>query len=173
MRVDGFARAKSGLIIPPNILDATEEFDTVSPREAARHGYEAIWFREELKSLDPSLDLIFVKPGSRVFPESPRFYITKYREHTNDAFWVIQDENGNYCPPDQRHLDRFMQGDTHRNPRLRDEYQKTREMRKRRAAKRKAELLDQFEEMLLERLDFVFDGPGLHVTGAHKEKLGA
>lgn len=166
-----YARAKSGLLIPDNVSDSTEQFETVTPKMAARHSYESVWFREELKALDERLDLIFVKPGSTTFPDSPRFYILRVSEELPDQWWVIQDENGEYCKPTEAHLKRFVEGDATRNPDRREQWVKTRTDREARARKRKQELLDEFEEKLLERLDFEFDGKGLFVTGDMKEKV--
>lgn len=159
----------SGLLIPDNALDATGEY--LSPAEAARHCVEAAWFRKLLKSVDPRLDLIFVKPGSKVFEHSPRFYITRRSENAHDQYWVIQDREGNYCVPTQEHFDRFQSGDAAKRPSLWKEYEANREARVERARKHKEELRREFREKLTERLDHIYDPARVLITGSHKQKL--
>lgn len=161
---------KGELLIPDNVLEATGDY--VSPEKAAQHSAESVWFREELKRVDEMLDLIFVKPGSKVFPISPRFYITRRSHHLPDQWWVIQDDDGTYCPPDMRHLNRFLEGDMSRNPRILEKMRKQRGEREERARRRKQELLDEFSEKLLERLDFEFGGRGVLIDANAKAKLG-
>lgn len=165
-----FAQASNGLMIPENVLEATGEY--VSPEQAAQDSYEALAIREELRRVDPRLDVIFVKPGSEAFPISPRWYFVRRNEQTVDSYWVIQDENENYSPPTFKHVEWLRRFDTAARGRaVWDEFEKARKEREARAEKRRQELRREFREKLLERLDFIFDGPSVQITAEHKEKL--
>jgi hypothetical protein len=91
-------------------------------------------------------------------------------EHHPDQFWVIQDDDGSYCEPDERHFQRFVEGDTAAHP---DVYRKIR--RKREEAALRVEKTierkrDEFRTKLGERLAHIFDTQ-IAITGVHKELL--
>lgn len=159
----------SELVLPDNVLQATEQY--VPPEQVARDFQESRWFRDLLQSVDRRLDLIFVKPGAEAFEHDCRFYIIRRNEQTVPSFWVIQDEQGQYCEPQERHFRRFMQGDSATNPDLWRDFLMVREARLAKGRKAAEELRREIREKLAERLDYVFDGPGLFVPGSYKDQL--
>jgi len=146
----------SDLILPENVLDATEEYVAA---DAAHDVGMAIAFQAELKKRDSRLTLIFVKEGAETFPKSPRWYVVRRNEETVDTYWVIEDEHGEYSEPRPIHLERLDQLDTTtggRDP-LRELAEK--HMRKKlESEKKKADKSAEFRETLGERLDHVYDG---------------
>ena len=157
------------LLLPDDALQATDQY--VPPERVARDSAEARWFIDLLQGVDPRLTLIFVKPGAPSFEHSCRFYIVRWNENAQPSYWVIQDEHGGYCEPQERHFRRFMQGDSATNPHLWRDFMMVRDTRIRNAQKAAEELRREVREKLAERLDFVFDGPGLLVPGNYKDKL--
>lgn len=113
----------------------------------------AMGFRQLLKQLDEHLDLIWVKEGAVNFPKPGRWYIVRKHPGGNDelnAYWVIEDRDGNYCVPGDEHIERLRQMDSH----TRDVYEDIRQRRTwQQAAKRKAfdEKRAEFVEKLEER----------------------
>jgi hypothetical protein len=164
-----FEVTQSGLILPDDPLDATQEYE--SPERVARDGFENQWFRRELKSIDANLDLIFVKPGAKSFPHDCRYYIIRNNPDGSSAHWVIQSADGGYSPPTWAHLMKFQQGDSAKHPRLWEEFQKNAEKRKKAAEKERQELSREFQEKLLERLNYEFDGAGILIDAAAKQKV--
>lgn len=137
---------------PQSELEATAEY------EVERIKGRMSWFLGELKKLDSRLGLIYIKPGSTVFPKSPRWAITRKNELTLPSYWIIEDENGNFCEPDQRHLDRMHQMDAAKSKTsaaqiLEDE--RRRVDAEKRAAKE--ETSREFREKLLDRLNHIYD----------------
>jgi hypothetical protein len=159
----------SELLLPDDVLQATDQY--VPAEQVARDFAESRWFRDLLQGVDSRLDLIFVKPGAPSFEHSCRFYIIRRNEMAQPSYWVIQGEQGEYCEPQERHFRRFMQGDSATNPNLWREFMMVREARIARARRNAEELRREVREKLKERLDFVYDGPGLLVPGRYKEQL--
>src|SRR4051812_31475216 len=93
------------LVIPENFFDARQEYELV--RKTEHDVAVALDFRRLLKQVDARLDLMFVKAGTRVFPKGERYYITRRNEGVQPSFWLVEDEHGEFCVPDQRHLDRL------------------------------------------------------------------
>jgi hypothetical protein len=159
----------SELLLPDDALQATEQY--VDAELVARDFAEARWFRDLLQGVDPRLALIFVKPGAVSFEHPGRFYIIRRNEQAQPSYWVIQDERGRYCEPQERHFRRFMQGDAATNPNLWRDFLMVRETRIRKAREAGEELRREIREKLKERLDFVFDGPGILVPSSYKDQL--
>ena len=139
------------LIVPENITDATGQWTPA--QEVGIDAMASLEWRKLLKEVDPRLDLIYAKPNAVAFPIPDRWYIIRRNEAAPVAFWVVQDENGTYCPFSQAHFDRFRQGDTATNPDLWKKMAGAAMARKERAQRAMDEKRAEFRERLLERLD--------------------
>jgi hypothetical protein len=149
---------------------ARDEWSTVN--EAERATLDAAIFDGLLKQIDPRLQLRWIKAGARSFPEDcwARWLIVRLNEGTYPTYWVVQNPDGSYSEPDERHLEALRSLDEASHPGVYQRY------RKRLAAEaadrqyRKTEKRREFRETLLDRLNHVFD-VRVAVTAAHKEKL--
>lgn len=158
--------SSSGLLVPENVLDATEEY--LTPQQAAIDTAESKWFHDALKARDSRLSLIFVKPGSVVFPYSPMWYIVRRNDNAPQSFWAIHDGEYGYCRPTQRHLDAFFSTDAAARPDLRDQIVKQRHRELEAKEKARQEKHREFREKLTERLAHEFDA-SVPVTGKMKK----
>lgn len=91
--------------------------------------HQAWVFRTQLKELDTNrIDMIRTLAGCE-FAEGDRYLIVYRSEDGLVSFFLIQDEDGSFCDPDERHWDRLMRYDQARsNGSLLDKFRKEREM---------------------------------------------
>jgi hypothetical protein len=149
----GIYLPSDGIDVPADYLDATEEYDEGAAID------QCIDFRRWLKGLDARFDLVYVKIGARSWPKDNRWYIVRRSDSGLPAnIWVVEDEQGDYCEPDERHARRLQEMDTAAHPRLWSEIQKRKEQRKIRSALRHEATREEFRTKLGERLDHIFDG---------------
>jgi hypothetical protein len=129
------------------------EYDRASHDVALIPAYRAM-----LKAVDPQLDIIWVKPKAKNFADPGRWHVVRW--HSNPeltAYWVIQNEDGSYCEPQQRHFDRLMAMDSWCRHRYSD-ITRARSQEAERKRKRLEETRREFREKLDERLDHVLNG---------------
>lgn len=126
-----------------------DEMDFAKSAEVARS------FDHMLQALDPNLRLVWVKHDAKNFSDPGRWHIVRF--HPNPelvAYWVVQNPDGSYCEPTERHLERLRQMDSH----TRDVMEDIRQRRKAKAAARR-KLVDErrreFREKLTERLEHI------------------
>jgi hypothetical protein len=137
------------LVIPGH---AAEEFD---PNPDARIAYE---LNTLLRIIDDRLRCFWVRVNATSFEYPGRWHIGRF--HTNPEFntyWVICNEDGSYCEPQERHLQRLLQYDTH----ARNRYQDIEKARSTRKAEKRKQLEDtrrRFREELLDRLEHIANG---------------
>lgn len=140
------------LILPGHTFD---EYDSgVGELEVA------LSFRRQLKALDERLTVFWAKPGSPLAAAdgTGRWYIV--RVHPNPEltnYWVVEDEQGNYCVPQQRHIDRLQQMDTWTGRRRYSDFELARSAKKRKKEAELAELRRELREKLEERLAHIND----------------
>ena len=152
---------------PESELEATAEY------EAGRIADRCRWFVRELKSRDPRLGLIYIKSGSTTFPKSPRWAIVRDNELINPSYWMIEDEHGEFCEPQQRHLDRLDEMDASKKTvGPGEELARAREAKQREKLGRKNEKRREFREKLLDRLNHLYDAR-VSVPRDIKEKVDA
>jgi hypothetical protein len=152
----------SSLLLPDQHVD---EFDPQPDIEIARA------FDRLLRQIDDRLRCFWVKTDATSFEHPGRWHIA--RLHPNPelcAYWVIQHDDGSYCEPQERHLERLKAMDSHTRNVLEGMRQRRRD---RDAARRKAfdETRREFREKLLDRLDHLYNArisvprvPGAQVT---------
>ena len=139
-----------GLWVPDEVRE-----EILRAEDAGGDRQRAIAFRKQLKGIDPLLDIIWVKRGTTSFPVGGRWYIVRYGEHAKaKAFWVVQDDQGRYCPPTDQHLERLQAKDSHAHPDVWERMRRTREATTAASKKRMEETRREFREKLLERLTF-------------------
>lgn len=136
------------LLLPDHAVD---EFDPKPDIEVARA------FDRLLQSLDDKLRCFWVKPDAKSFENPGRWHIA--RLHSNpelNAYWVVQNEDGSYCEPQQRHLDRLKAMDSHTRNVLEDihKLRRTRDIERHKAF---MERRREFREKLEERLDHIYN----------------
>ena len=142
----------SDLILPGHQAD---EFDVgVAELDVA------LSFRKLLKALDDKLGIFWAKPGGPLAADdgTGRWYI--YRQHPNPEltnYWVVEDEHGNYSPPQERHIDRLRQMDTWSGQRTYSDFELARSAKKRARQKAQNELRRELREKLEERLAHIND----------------
>lgn len=149
-----------GIDWPESDLDFTEEWDEATAID------QCVDFRRALKQIDSRLDLIYAKEGAKAL-KGNRWYIIRRNDNLPPQLWEIEDENGEYCEPDERHMRRFLEGDTARHPDLYRKFEQARVDRKLRAEKAIEDKSEEFRSKLGERLNHVFDGR-IAVTGTMK-----
>ena len=145
------------MILPGHVSD---EYETGANAAAAGPDIsQAMAFRDVLKALDPYLDLIWVREGAVNFPVAARWYMVRWHPGGNDelnAYWVVQNPDGSYCPPDDRHIEALRRIDSH----SRNAYEELRQRRTDRQAARRKEFdarREAFKELLLERISHLHD----------------
>jgi hypothetical protein len=157
--------SENELLVPQNILDATNEYSS------AEYELDQVMdFRKYLKQIDSRLDVIWVKPGAKVFPKGNRWYIIRRNETVMPSFWLVEDEHENYCVPDERHLNKLREYDTAAHPDVWKKFQRAHTERKLRAEKAIEAKREEFRTKLAERLDHVFDA-NILVTPAMKDQI--
>ena len=129
---------------------------------------KAVEFRRLLQAADERLDIRW--GGAPPWPIYPRWYIIRRSPQGRAFFWVIQTEEGEYCEPQERHLNRLRESDLEVNPKLWDKIMAEREAEKRRSQVAEATRHEHFRERLTEALAHIFDGH-IPVTGGHKDVL--
>lgn len=117
--------------------------------------HAAVQFRRLLQAANPRLDLRW--GGGPPWPIHPRWYIVMRDTEGLAHFWVIQTPEGEYCEPEERHLNRLRESDLEVNPRLIAQIKKRQEDERIAALKRGDDLHRQFRERLNEALGHLFD----------------
>lgn len=162
----------SQLVLPENVLDATGSY--VDPEQAAQDTLVMLEWNRLIKDLDPRLSFHFVPPQDptkpTMWPKDQRWYLVRRNELVADSFWVVEDEQGEYCTFSRKHYDKFREMDTHRSPHVWREFRKREEARLAAVEKRTQEKRREFREKLLERLEFN-DTTTIAVTPEMKERL--
>jgi hypothetical protein len=128
-----------------------DEFDP-NPDIAVARAFDRL-----LKALDDKLFCFWVKADAVNFENPGRWHVG--RLHSNpelNTYWVIQNADGSYCEPQERHLLELKRMDTHSRNVLADVEQarSTRQLAKR---KEFEETRREFREKLAERLDSLYD----------------
>lgn len=115
----------------------------------------AMKFEETLRAIDDRLRCFWVKPDATSFDNPGRWHIGFLHGNPElNQYWVIQNDDGSYCEPQDRHLARLQAADTSRF----DVYARITQNRAEAAkARQKAfeEKRREFREKALERLDFI------------------
>jgi hypothetical protein len=112
-------------------------------------------FRKQLRLIDERLGC--VHGAGPPWPKWPRWYIIRTAPEGRPYYWVVEDEQGEYCVPDQRHLDRLMEIDGERNPKAWYAYRTFREKRERERQKRIDAKSEEFQEKLLDAIGHIED----------------
>lgn len=136
------------LVIPGH---AAEEYD---PQPDARIAYE---LNTLLRIIDDRLRCFWVRVNATSFEHPGRWHIGRF--HSNPEFntyWVICNEDGSYCEPQERHLQRLLQYDTHARNRYAD-IEKARTTRKAEKRKQMEDTRARFRDELQDRLDHLYD----------------
>jgi hypothetical protein len=151
----------STLILPDHAAD--EHQRAVEHDVAIAHAFGRL-----LRELDPQLTLFWVKSDSTSFENPGRWHIG--RLHSNpelNTYWVIQNEDGSYCEPQERHLERLRAMDSHsRN--VMEDMRRRRKLRHQAARQRFDERRAMFRELLEERLAHIY-GSSIRVPRAIAE----
>lgn len=152
------------LLVPDNPLLAGDEY------EAEHDVAAALDFRRFLKQIDERLDLIFVKKGAKAFPKGERWYIVRHNEGAPPSYWLIEDENDQFCLPDHRHLARLQEYDTAAHRDVWRKFTQRRLDKQLRHDKKMDAKSEEFRTKLGERLGFEFDAQ-IAVTSGMKDAL--
>ncbi len=157
-----------------NVLDHTGEY---SDAEAVMDTVTAAKFRKRLRELDPRFDVVYFGPEATAVEIPNRFYIVRTNELTVPTYYVVQDEKGEFCVPDQRHIDKLMEGDLWSRLDVADELRKARDAKEKAKEKKKAAKSEEFQETLLERLGHVYDThvaiPDQEAEAARKQRAAS
>jgi hypothetical protein len=136
------------LLIPGH---AAEEFDATHDIAVARA------FDEMLKTLDPRLRCFWVKADSVNFENPGRWHVGFF--HSNPelrTYFVVQDPDGSYCEPSERHFEELKRRDSWTRNAYSD-IERARAQRKGRAVRAFEEKRREFREKLLDRLGHIHD----------------
>lgn len=119
-------------------------------------------FRSYLKDIDPQLDLIRVKNGAASFPEDAwgKFVMIRRNplgERTIAGMWIVQNEDGSYCLPDERHLTALRARDMAARPTVWHDHQKALAREKEQKRRRKESAREDFRSAFRDRLDHHLD----------------
>jgi hypothetical protein len=117
---------------------------------------EMVDFRKRLKQVDERLDIALAKGPP--WPEPwPRWYIIRKDPHGRVWYWVVQDEEGDYCVPHEGHVQALMRMDGERNPEVWEKARNRHEERRKAAEKARAAKSEEFRDKLTERLHHDLD----------------
>lgn len=119
-------------------------------------------FRSYLKDIDRNLDLIRVKNGASSFPEGAwgKFVMVRYNpsgERTIAGMWIVQNADGSYCLPDERHLQALRSRDMAARPTVWHDHQKAIAREQEMKSRRKESAREDFRSAFRERLDHHLD----------------
>jgi hypothetical protein len=136
---------------------SAEEWDPAAA--AGKSTGHALQFRAYLQDIDSRLDLVWVKDQAASFPEHcwNRWLMVRWNEGAPPTFWVVQDPDGGYCEPDERHLEALRAIDSAARPDVWRRHQQSVARRNADAQWRKDETHRRFREELADRLDHIFD----------------
>ena len=126
-------------------------------------------FRNQLKMVDPArLDMIRTSPQARML--DPDRYLIVYKSEGGLVSWfLIQDEDGNFCEPDERHWDRLMRYDQARsNGSLLDKFRRERDMVQAAARQWREDRSEQFRDELGAAMKHLYDSQ-IHISADAKD----
>lgn len=131
---------------------------------------EAHAFRVRLKAVTERLDMIYVKPGAW-FTEGDRYLIVYKAEDGHISWFLVQDEDGAKCVPDERHFDRLMRYDQARsNGSLLDKFRQERAMVQAQSRVAHESKREEFRDRLGDAAKHLFD-TSIHIGSDHKDKV--
>lgn len=132
-------------------------------------------FNAMLKAIDETLTLAWVSPHVESgYEHKGRWHIVRVHPHHPElnTFWVIQTPEGEYCEPQEMHLQRLQAMDTYTGKRTYRDFERARGERKRKAAAKFEEKRREFRELALERVNHVLDAR-IAVPGKYKDQIQA
>jgi hypothetical protein len=127
-------------------------------------------FRAALKAIDERLDLVWAPEGSTSVPKDNRWYIIRRGDSGIGGMWMCEDEHGEYCEPNERHLDALCQMDPSKTGNAHRRIADGRAARKAAREAHRADKSAEFRESLLDRLDHIYDAR-VFVSAANAAKL--
>lgn len=161
----GIYLPSDGIAVPDDYLDATDEYNEADAID------QCVDFRRWLKEVDSRFDLVYVKVGAKSWPKDNRWYIVRRNDNGLPAnIWVVEDEQGDYCEPNERHAARLREMDAAAHPRLWDDIQKRRAKKALDVELRHEATRDEFRTKLGERLDSIF-GSSVAITEKMKDSF--
>ena len=126
--------------------------------EAAKSYASAMLFREWLKEIDPRLDIVWAKAGSKNI-RGERWYIIRRNDNAPISWWMVNDgtPDEGYADPGPEHIERLRQMDSAARPGAWHEYRKRCEERERQGKRKREEIFARMREALEERLAHEYD----------------
>lgn len=158
---------RSALNAPELVLSdrTSEQIDYDAAGEVAH----ARLFLVGLKEIDPRLDLVYAKPNSTLL-QGGYWYIVRRNDDAPPAFWVVQNDDGSPCAPDERHLQRMHEMDTARNGGY-EAFNRGRDEAKKKAERERVETHREFREKLDEKLAHLYGSKSVYLPDHIVDRL--